>query len=205
MLEMVEMKFGLQLHGDRGVDAVLQEARLADEQGFDSVWTGDHLLGIRGEPSPDQPLETLTLMTAIGAITQHVRLGFAMLNPSFRNPGLLAKMLATMDQITHGRVICAIGAGWFQDEYTQYGIPFIDDHDERIQQEREIILLLRQLWTHPAPERTTFEGKYVHVQDLVFNPIRRSGSEVTQQRLKRWSRSSPAAGSCSRRAPTCKP
>jgi alkanesulfonate monooxygenase SsuD/methylene tetrahydromethanopterin reductase-like flavin-dependent oxidoreductase (luciferase family) len=164
------MKVGLQLHADRGVDAVMREAQLADELGFDSVWTGDHLLGIRGEPRADGPLETWTLMTAIGAVTKNVRIGFAMLNPSFRNPGLLAKMIATLDQITHGRVIAALGAGWFQDEYTGYGIPFIEDHDERIAQEREVALLLRELWTHPAPERTTFEGRYAGVKDVPFNP-----------------------------------
>jgi alkanesulfonate monooxygenase SsuD/methylene tetrahydromethanopterin reductase-like flavin-dependent oxidoreductase (luciferase family) len=164
------MKLGLQLHADRGWDAVLQEARAADELGYDSVWTGDHLLGIRGEPRPDAPLETWTLMTAIGAVTKNVRIAFAMLNPSFRNPALLAKMLSTLDQITHGRVIASLGAGWFQDEYAAYNVPFIEDHDERIAHEREVALLLKELWTHPAPERTTFEGRYIRVKDLQFNP-----------------------------------
>jgi alkanesulfonate monooxygenase SsuD/methylene tetrahydromethanopterin reductase-like flavin-dependent oxidoreductase (luciferase family) len=109
-------------------------------------------------------------MTAIGASTKRVRLGFAMLNPSFRNPALLAKMLTTLDQITHGRVIASLGAGWFQDEYTAYGVPFLDDHDERIAHEREVALLLRELWTHPAPERTSFTGRYVQVRELQFNP-----------------------------------
>jgi len=164
------VNFGVQLHGDRGADAILAEARAADEQGFDSVWTGDHLLGIRGEPVADGPLETWTLMTAIGAVTERVRIGFAMLNPSFRNPALLAKMLATLDQITHGRVICSLGAGWFEDEYTAYRIPFVADHDARIAHEREVALLLKQLWTHPAPERTSFRGDYVETRDLPFNP-----------------------------------
>lgn len=164
------MHLALQLHPERGADAVLDEARLADAHGFHSVWTGDHVLGIRGEPSPDQPLETWTLMTAIGAVTERVQLGFAMLNPSFRNPALLAKMLATLDRITHGRVICSLGAGWFQDEYTAYGFPFIEDHDARIRQEREVALLLKELWTHPVPERVTFEGEFVSVRDLPFNP-----------------------------------
>jgi alkanesulfonate monooxygenase SsuD/methylene tetrahydromethanopterin reductase-like flavin-dependent oxidoreductase (luciferase family) len=167
---MARMKFGVQLHAERGVDAVLREARLADDLGFDSVWTGDHLLGIRGEPAADRPLESWTLMTAIGAITQRVRIAFAMLNPSFRNPAVLAKMLATLDQITHGRVICTLGAGWFQDEYTAYDVPFLEDHDERIAHEREVAQLLVQLWTHPAPQRTTFEGRFVRVRDLAFNP-----------------------------------
>src|SRR5579872_1248586 len=148
------MQFGLQLHADRGADAVLAEARLADAQGFDSVWTGDHLVTIRGEPRPDRPLETWTLMTAIAATTQRVRVAFATLNPSFRNPALLAKMLTTLDQISHGRVICTLGASWYQAEYTQFDLPFIDDHDARIDQEREVAQLFQQLWTHPAPERT---------------------------------------------------
>ena len=94
-----------------------------------------------------------------------------MLNPSFRNPAVLAKMLATLDQITEGRVICSLGAGWLKPEYEAYDVPFIDDHDERIAHEREVVQLLKQLWTHPAPERVTFEGDYVRVRDLAFNPV----------------------------------
>jgi alkanesulfonate monooxygenase SsuD/methylene tetrahydromethanopterin reductase-like flavin-dependent oxidoreductase (luciferase family) len=167
---VLAVQFGIQLHADRGVDAVLEEAQLADAQGFDSVWTGDHLIGLRGEQRPDRPLDTFTLMTAIGATTRKVRLAFATLNPSFRNPALLAKMLATLDQITHGRVICTLGAGWFQEEYTAYDLPFIEDHDERIAHEREVVQLFQQLWTHPSPERVTFEGKHVKVRDLPFSP-----------------------------------
>src|SRR6188768_3024929 len=108
------MQYGLQLHSERGSDAVLREARLADAQGFDSVWLFDHLLGTRGDPQPSEPLDSLTLMIAVGAVTERVRLAWAMLNPSFRNPAVLAKMLATLDVITHGRVICSLGAGWFE-------------------------------------------------------------------------------------------
>jgi alkanesulfonate monooxygenase SsuD/methylene tetrahydromethanopterin reductase-like flavin-dependent oxidoreductase (luciferase family) len=109
-------------------------------------------------------------MTAVGAVTQRVRLAFATLNLSFRHPPVLAKMLATLDQITHGRVICSIGAGWFEEECHAYGVPFVADHDERVAREREIALLFKQLWTHPAPERTTFQGHYVTVHELPFNP-----------------------------------
>jgi alkanesulfonate monooxygenase SsuD/methylene tetrahydromethanopterin reductase-like flavin-dependent oxidoreductase (luciferase family) len=164
------MHFGLQLHSDRGADAVLREARLADEQGFDSVWLFDHLMGIRGAQSPDEPLDSLTLMIAVGAVTSRVRLAWAMLNPSFRNPAVLAKTLATLDVITHGRVICTLGAGWFEEEYRAYDLQFFEDHAERIAHEREVALLLRELWTRPAPERVTFTGKYVRVAELPFNP-----------------------------------
>jgi dimethylsulfone monooxygenase len=164
------MLIGMQLHGERGADAVLEEARQADEQGFDSVWLFDHLMGFRGTHVPHEPLDSLTLMTAVGATTRRVRLAWAMLNPTFRNPAVLAKMLATLDQITHGRVICSIGAGWFREEYEGYDLPFLDDHAERLAHEREVVCLLRELWRHPAPERVTFEGRFVRVRDLPFNP-----------------------------------
>jgi alkanesulfonate monooxygenase SsuD/methylene tetrahydromethanopterin reductase-like flavin-dependent oxidoreductase (luciferase family) len=164
------MQFGIQLHSDRGADAVLREARLADEQGFDSVWLFDHLLGFRGTHLPNEPLDSFTLMTAVGAVTSRVRLAWAMLNPSFRNPAVLAKMLATLDVITHGRVICSLGAGWFEDEYRAYDLQFFTDHADRIAHEREVGLLLKELWTRPAPERVTFEGQFVRVRDLAFNP-----------------------------------
>jgi alkanesulfonate monooxygenase SsuD/methylene tetrahydromethanopterin reductase-like flavin-dependent oxidoreductase (luciferase family) len=152
--------------------AILTQARTADQQGFDSVWLGDHVFDYRGEPfAAEGPLESFTLMTAIGAVTSRIRLAWGMLNPSFRNPALLAKMLSTLDQITEGRVICSLGAGWLKAEYEAYDLPFIEDHDGRIAHEREVVLLLKELWTRPAPERVTFEGEYVRVRDLPFNPV----------------------------------
>src|SRR5919201_3511430 len=152
------------------VAAILDQAQTADRQGFDSVWLGDHLIDYRDRVVPDGPPDSFTLMAAIGATTERIRLAWGMLNPSFRNPALLAKMLATLDQITEGRVICSLGAGWLQPEYQAYDIPFIADHDERIAHEREVVELLKRLWTRPAPERVTFEGKYVRVRELAFNP-----------------------------------
>ena len=166
------MTFGIQLHAERGADATLAEARAADEQGYDSVWLYDHLTNFRtGEPHvAEEPLESWTLMSAIGATTRRTRLAFAMLNTSFRNPALLAKMIATLDQITHGRVICSVGAGWLEAEFRAYGLPFIEGHDDRIAYAREVVQLFKQLWTHPAPDRVTFDGALVKTRDLPFNP-----------------------------------
>ncbi len=150
--------------------AILEHAQAADRQGFDSVWLGDHLIDYRGRIAPEGPLDSFTLMTAIGATTSRIRLAWGMLNPSFRNPAHLAKMLATLDQITQGRVICSLGAGWLKPEYEAYDVLFLDDHDERIAHEREVVQLLKELWTHPAPERVTFEGRYVRARELSFNP-----------------------------------
>jgi alkanesulfonate monooxygenase SsuD/methylene tetrahydromethanopterin reductase-like flavin-dependent oxidoreductase (luciferase family) len=160
----------MQLHADRGYDSVIEEARRADEQGFDSVWLSDHILATNGQHKADGPLDLFMLMTAIAAVTQRTRLAWASLNLTLRPPLLFAKMLTTLDVISHGRVICSFGSGWNKDEWTLYNLPLIDDHDERAEYARELIVLFKQLWTHPAPEVTNFEGKFVKVEGLAFNP-----------------------------------
>ena len=164
------MKIGLQLHPDRGVDDVLEEARIADEQGYDSVWLSDHIMNTRGEHKADGPLDLFTLAVAIGAVTKRTRLAWGTLNTTLRPPALFAKMLTSLDQITHGRVIATLGSGWTKAEYDAYNLPWIDNHDERGEAGRETIAFFKHLWTHPAPELTTWEGKYVQVKDLPFNP-----------------------------------
>jgi len=160
----------MQLHADRGYDAVVEEARRADEQGFDSVWLSDHIMATNGQHKADGPLDLFMLMTAIAAVTQRTRLAWASLNLTLRPPLLFAKMLTTLDVISHGRVICSFGSGWNKDEWTVYNLPLIDDHDERAEYARELIVLFKQLWTHPAPEVTNFAGKFIKVEGLPFNP-----------------------------------
>jgi len=156
---------------DTPVDAIVAQAQSADRQGFDSVWLGDHLIDYRLAPAvADGPPDSFTVMAAIGAVTTRIRLAWGMLNPSFRNPAHLAKMLATLDQLTKGRVICSLGAGWLKPEYDAYSVPFIDAHDERVAHGREVAQLLKELWTRPAPDKVTFEGTYVRTSELQFNP-----------------------------------
>ena len=133
-------KIGILLHPERGIDAVFEEARQADQQGFDSIWLGDHIMG-HGYTGSDGPLDSFTLMTALGGITKQTRLAWSMLNPTFRYPAMLAKVLATLDQITKGRVICSLGAGSVPAETKAYGIPAIQDHDARVTYSREVVQL----------------------------------------------------------------
>jgi alkanesulfonate monooxygenase SsuD/methylene tetrahydromethanopterin reductase-like flavin-dependent oxidoreductase (luciferase family) len=160
----------MQLHADRGYDAVIEEARRADAQGFDSVWLSDHIMATSGPHKADGPLDLFMLMTAIAAVTQRTRLAWASLNVTLRPPLLFAKMLTTLDVISHGRLICTFGSGWNKDEWTVYNLPLIDDHDERVEYARELIALFKQMWTHPAPEVTRFDGRFVKVEGLPFNP-----------------------------------
>ncbi len=80
------MKIGIELHPRRGVDYVLEEARSADDQGFDSVWLSDHLFHGKGRDGPDEPLEMMTLATAIGAVTRQTRIAWGSLNITLRPP-----------------------------------------------------------------------------------------------------------------------
>jgi alkanesulfonate monooxygenase SsuD/methylene tetrahydromethanopterin reductase-like flavin-dependent oxidoreductase (luciferase family) len=186
------MKIGIQLRPEILADEALAESRIADEQGFDSIWLFDHLMNwrysiapltpeMRGETRritteaehlPDLPYDSFTLMTAIGAVTKQARLGWATLNLSFRgSPAVLCKMITTLDQITHGRVICCVGSGWYQEEAVAYNVPGETEHGKRMEYAREVIELWKELWAHPAPEKVTYEGKYVQVKDLPFNPV----------------------------------
>src|SRR5581483_5626158 len=154
------VKTGLLLNPERGVDAVFEEARQADQQGFDSIWLGDHIMG-HGYTGSDGPLDSFTLMCALGGATRNVRLAWSMLNPSFRYPAMLAKVLATLDQVTKGRVICSLGSGSVPAESKAYNIPIIEDHDARVGYAREVVQLLKELWAHPAPEKVSFNGEHV--------------------------------------------
>jgi alkanesulfonate monooxygenase SsuD/methylene tetrahydromethanopterin reductase-like flavin-dependent oxidoreductase (luciferase family) len=164
------MKIGLVLHPHRGLDAVLKEAREADVQGYDSVWLGDHLTIPNTEPRADFPLDSFVLMTAIGATTTNVRLAWGVINPTFRRALVTAKMLASLDHVSAGRVICAVGAGSSAAEHHAYDMPWLEDHGERLAYAREVIRLWKYVWTHPAPEVIDFDGDFIHAKALTFNP-----------------------------------
>jgi alkanesulfonate monooxygenase SsuD/methylene tetrahydromethanopterin reductase-like flavin-dependent oxidoreductase (luciferase family) len=123
-------------------------------------------------PKPVTPahatVDTWTTMTAVGAITSHVRLGFSMLNLSFRPPAVLAKMITTLDQITRGRVIFSIGSGSFPPEYRGYDLRWHESHETRTAHEREVALVCKTLWTEPQP--ISFTGEFVHLEDCYFYP-----------------------------------
>ncbi len=145
-----------------------EETRSAAETferlGYDSLWLNDHLYGV---PRPDIPiLECWTTLTAVGAITNRVELGTVVTPPGFRNPALLAKVVATLDQITNGRVVLGMGAGWFEQEFRGYGYPF-PPIGERMQQLAEAAEISRRAWTEPG---LTFHGKHFQTENLILAP-----------------------------------
>jgi probable F420-dependent oxidoreductase len=145
-----------------------QEARDAavefEALGFDSVWACDHLYGV---PLPNLPiLEAWSLLAAVAAITERVELGTLVTPPFFRNPAVLAKQIATVDQIAGGRVIAGLGAGWLQAEFEGYGCPF-PPLRERMRALDETAELLRRMWSE---ERVRFEGRFARAADVVCEP-----------------------------------
>ena len=145
-------------------DQTRAAAEAFDGLGFDSVWLNDHLYGI---PGPQIPiLEAWTTLSAVAAVTSKVELGTLVTPIGFRNPALLAKMVATLDNISNGRVIVGLGSGWFAMEYEGYGFEF-PPVGERLRELDEAVRLMKQMWTEP---QSTFEGKYFDTREVFCEP-----------------------------------
>ena len=144
---------------------VLKVAQEAERLGFHSLWCPDHMLNpIKGDGEPC--LEAWTTITAVAMATKRIRLAHTTLCQAFRYPAVLAKMAATLDQVSGGRFILSVGAGWFRREFDAYGIPWAE-HDVLIDQAEEQMRLIKALWTQ---EKVNFQGKYYHLQDALLEP-----------------------------------
>lgn len=159
------LHFGVTLPQIKRSWAEARDAALSFERlGFDSVWVCDHLYGV---PSPANGiLEAWTELTAVAAITERVQLGTLVTPPFFRNPAVLAKQIATLEQIAPGRAYPGFGAGWFQAEFDGYGCAF-PKLGERLRALEESLAIMTGLWTQ---ERTTFEGTHYSVKDVMCEP-----------------------------------
>lgn len=146
----------------RWVD-VLEMAQTAEAIGFDSVWVSDHV-GF-GDPEGDWngAWESWTLLSALAASTREMELGTYVLAAPFRNPALLAKMAETLDEVSGGRVILGLGAGWTEVEFTSYGVPF-DDRFVRFEDGLRIIAAMLRTG------RSTYEGRTVRTRSARLTP-----------------------------------
>ncbi len=138
-------------------------ARAAEENGYDSIWLGDHLL-YRGDGRPERgPWEVWTLLAGLAAVTERVRLGPLVACASFHPPGLLAKMAATVAEISDGRFVLGLGAGWNEVEYRAFGLPY----DNRVSRFEEAFEIVRRML---AGERVTLPGRFWRADDAVLLP-----------------------------------
>ncbi len=162
---MSKVEFGVMLRQQKIEFSKIKEAaQLCDNLGYDSIWFYDHLLGMG---SIDLDIyEAWTLMSALSTVTTNVKIGTMVLCNSFRHPPLLAKMGATFDVISGGRLEFAIGAGWFEPEYRAYGFPFADTVS-RIKQLEESVQIIKAMWTKEKP---SFKGEFYSIEEAYCNP-----------------------------------
>jgi F420-dependent oxidoreductase-like protein len=169
------MKFGI--HHSSWVDrpdpaaafeTVKAKAQWAENHGFTWFSIMDHMIQIPRVGPADEPiLEGWTVLAALGAVTRHIRLATLATAVGYRNPAHLAKIAATVDVISRGRLTLGIGAGFFEDEYKQYGWEFPPLPATRIRQMEEAVELILKMWTE---KRTTFHGRYFRVEDAILEP-----------------------------------
>lgn len=142
-------------------EAVKRIVRECEAKGYHSAWTQDHFFGRRGAL-----LECWTTLSALASATSRIRLGPLVACNSYRLPALVAKMAATFDVISKGRLEFGIGAGWKEDEYVAYGLPF-PKPSTRIAQLREGVEIIRKMWTEDAP---SYQGRHYTLREAICRP-----------------------------------
>jgi probable F420-dependent oxidoreductase len=168
------MKFGLILPNFgaiAGADAIRQSAILAEELGFDSVWTTDHVLMPASMPDPYGNLvESLIALSLASAVTRRVLLGTSIIVTPQREPVLLAKQLASIDAISGGRLILGAGVGWLEQEFAYLNAAY----DNRGARFDEGLSLARALWGGEG----SFNGEYTSIDDALFSPYPAKGGDL---------------------------
>ena len=142
---------------------ILGMARAAEAVGLDSIWISDHLLFRFPDEEPRGPWECWSLVSALAAATHRVEIGTYVNCTSFRNPAVFAKMIDTVEEISGGRLIVGVGAGWHQPEYSAFGFPF----DHRVSRFEEAIRIISGLL---KDGRVDFRGRYYEARDCELRP-----------------------------------
>jgi F420-dependent oxidoreductase-like protein len=160
------VRIGLKLSNQNTNPAELRAVwQVADESGFDHLWNFDHFAAIMTDPEVDV-LEGWTMLGAMAEATSRVRIGCMVTGNTYRHPGVLAKMAATVDQFSNGRLELGIGAAWAENEHAMLGIEF-GTAGQRVQWLDEACEIMKLLFTQ---ERTTFEGTRYALHDAIANP-----------------------------------
>ena len=149
-------------------ETVKVKARWAEDHGFTWLSVMDHTIQIPRVGPPDEPiLEGWVVLAGPAAVTSRIRLATLATAVSYRNPAHLAKIAATVDVMSRGRLTLGIGAGFYEEEYRQYGWDFPPEPADAHPQMEEAVQLILKMWTEP---RTTFNGRYFRVEDAILEP-----------------------------------
>ena len=174
--------------------ALRTRAKLAEELGFDSFWVMDHFFQIPRVGGIEEPMmEGWSTISALSDATEKIRLGTLVSGNIYRNPALLAKMGATVDIISNGRLNMGIGAGWFETEAKAYSIPYYNV-GERLKRLDEALQIIRGMW---SSKKFSFKGEYYQIEDALCEPkpvqkpyppiwIGGSGEKVTLKLVARY-------------------
>lgn len=162
------MRLSLWPNAQQPWSELLAEVQHADDSGWDGVYLADHFMGDGGGfGAPDVPnLESTAALSALGALTQNVRLGPLVLGNTYRHPAVVANWAATLDHVTGGRVVLGIGAGWQQNEHDQYGID-LPAPGERLTRLDEACTAITALLRTP---RADLDGEHYVLRDALCEP-----------------------------------
>jgi probable F420-dependent oxidoreductase len=175
-------QYGFSIPGDApvGFETIVEWARRAEGLGFDSVWLSDHLFYSFGrygaDPAPISALEPFTSLAGLATITSRARVGVLVACAPFRHPAMLAKMAVTIDVLSGGRLDLGVGAGWLEQEFAAFGLPF-GSVGERFGVLRETLDVLRLLGSDVP---LTYHGPRVELRDARVLP------RPTQDRIPIW-------------------
>lgn len=154
---------GSQWHAD--YPALVRFWQAAESMGYDSAWVQDHFVAVLADPA--QPvLEAMATLAALAANTRRLRLGPMVLSNPLRHPALVAKMAATLDVVSGGRLELGMGAGNWRPDFDGYGITF-DDAPTRVRQMGEAIQVIKLLWTE---RKADFRGRFYTLSDALCEP-----------------------------------
>jgi F420-dependent oxidoreductase-like protein len=161
-----KIRFGIQTPIEGATfEALAHHWQVAEQLGYDTAWLDDHFYGVMTPPE-DASLECWTLMAALARETSRIRFGTLVVCNNYRHPPLVAKMAASLDHLSGGRLEFGLGAGWYEQEYTGYGYEF-PPVGKRLAQLDEALEICKRMWTE---ERATFEGRHYRVQKAWCNP-----------------------------------
>ncbi len=156
------------------IEGILSAARSAEENGLDYFFLTDHYM----TPSSSSTVDAWIALAAVGAMTKKIRIGTCVTPIPFRPPSQLAKIVATVDQISHGRVILGVGSGWHEPEFSAYST-WDEDGKIRARKTREGLDLILALWDKKKV-KVDFEGKYFFSKGAVLEP------KPVQERVQLW-------------------